>query len=698
MIRQYFTSLPNKYVYIVPVPDTKYPENKVKALEAAVKVLFSEPFHGVLHTSEAFGKLYEANGGKWELGRNQFPSTVLLEEEIARLDCTSTTMADASFRRGMIAAMRSQFPISWPTVDMAIRREINDPLGAGKQVLYLFGKKPGEKNWRFAGGFKDRKDKSFEESTYREGGEEVLVEGVDPQKVFEPPYYISSRNVNDWRYADEPDGITTHFYGMNFIGTDDQIKANDDLADAKWFAIDEKYGKEITITPDMVEGEHKFLLEDLCEYERKQASWKRCSKCNTVLTCDCGFPTHPYATKEKRSTEHAILEIDMDTDTLIPKIHETRTKAVLIITGGGTEVLPVLLKRGGGSATLLSAVVPYANAETVELLGGEPEKFVSEQTARQLAMAAYQRALELRSKDEPVCGVACTSALQKTPEEREGRIHHIFCALQTGYKTISLSLTLDAGHFTWEWQGQPIKPTAYDVREWEETINAKMLLALVAEGCGLRAEVVHPKIVRRESTLLDTWLPQLLSGEATSLVYMPEFHDMIAMPVGNNIPEYLLPGSFNPMHPGHVEMAEHVENFSGNKVAFEISIRNADKPMLDFITLQERLESCGKKRHVWLTNAPTFAKKALIFPGTTFLVGWDTAKRIVDPKYGNVDKAITTFEKTGVRFIIFGREINGEYHCELDGFPKRFCDLSSEVIERLHNRAVSSTGIRSEEK
>src|ERR1035437_6267149 len=97
----------------------------------------------------------------------------------------------------------------------------------------------------------------------------------------------------------------------------------------------------------------------------------------------------------------------MTPEELVPLIHKTATKAVLIITGGGTEVLPMLLKRGGGSATLLSARVPYANAETIQLLGGKPEKFVSEQTTRQLAMAAYQKALELVEGNEPVIGVAC---------------------------------------------------------------------------------------------------------------------------------------------------------------------------------------------------------------------------------------------------------------------------------------------------
>jgi hypothetical protein len=62
----------------------------------------------------------------------------------------------------------------------------------------------------------------------------------------------------------------------------------------------------------------------------------------------------------------------VETSKLASLIHATPTKAVLYITGGGTDVLPLLLNRGGGSATLLSARVPYANEETIELLGGTP--------------------------------------------------------------------------------------------------------------------------------------------------------------------------------------------------------------------------------------------------------------------------------------------------------------------------------------
>jgi hypothetical protein len=378
----------------------------------------------------------------------------------------------------------------------------------------------------------------------------------------------------------------------------------------------------------------------------------------------------------------------MTPEELVPLIHKTSTKVVLIITGGGTDVLPMLLRRGGGSATLLSARVPYANTETVELLGGEPEKFVSEATTRQLAMAAYQKALALSTDNAPVIGVACSSALQKTPNEREGRIHYIHAALQTGSKTVSLSVTIDPKKFT-PWN-------AIQTREWEEGINADLLLNLVAEGCGIEGRLALPAVdvVRRESSIYSGYFPELLDSKVKALAYTPNMG--IFLPFGrSDMPRYLLPGSFNPAHAGHEEMAAYVERHGIGSCDYELSIRNADKPILDFISLEERLKTVGDRR-VWLTNAPTFAEKARIFPNTTFLVGYDTIIRIVNPKYGNVDEVYKTFMDCGTRFLVFGRKVNGVYHAGVDGLPERFAALCKEVTEPLNFRDVSSSNIRNE--
>jgi bifunctional NMN adenylyltransferase/nudix hydrolase len=123
----------------------------------------------------------------------------------------------------------------------------------------LLGKKPGENGWRFPGGFKDRGDMNFETAVWREAGEEVLRPGTDIEKSLTYPKYIGSRNINDWRYRDEIDGVTTMFYETSFIGNPEDVLAGDDLGETAWFDLS-------LVTPDMMEGEHVHLLKMLLEY------------------------------------------------------------------------------------------------------------------------------------------------------------------------------------------------------------------------------------------------------------------------------------------------------------------------------------------------------------------------------------------------------------------------------------------------
>lgn len=104
-------------------------------------------------------------------------------------------------------------------------------------------------------------------------------------------------------------------------------------------------------------------------------------------------------------------------DEMVQRIHATPTKAVIVITGGGLEALPMLTAQGGASNTLISAIVPYDPDETVALIGGKPDKIVSEEVARSLAMVAYRRA-RARIPDRPVVGVAMTNILQRVPDFR----------------------------------------------------------------------------------------------------------------------------------------------------------------------------------------------------------------------------------------------------------------------------------------
>lgn len=372
----------------------------------------------------------------------------------------------------------------------------------------------------------------------------------------------------------------------------------------------------------------------------------------------------------------------MTTEELVDKIHATPTKAVVIAAGGGSEVLKALLHRGGGSATLLAGYTPYAKGATVELLGGTPDKFASEQTARALAMAAYQKALKLKDGGYPVIGVAATCSLQGVPEEREGRVHTMFWALQTADKTVSLRATAVYTGIS-----------AAIQRMAEELLVAEILLNLVAEGCGLseRTDSRYQLLVRK--SVVDSDFADLLSGKYSAIPYFKgkPFLD-------TESGEALLPGSFNPIHKGHIEMAKIAAKECGGRCDLELSILNVDKPALDFISLRERLDEIGKTDLVtWVTAYPTFVQKALNFSNVTFVIGHDTAVRICDSKYSSdVAETIDRLERFGAQFLVFGRDYGPGKGLGLtvDKFPDQFKRLCKVVDANHFLMDISSTQLR----
>ena len=124
-------------------------------------------------------------------------------------------------------------------------------------------------------------------------------------------------------------------------------------------------------------------------------------------------------------------------------------------------------------------------------------------------------------------------------------------------------------------------------------------------------------------------------------------------------PLALLPGSFNPLHQGHWELAAVAARLLGVPVAFELSLGNVDKPDLAGDEVERRARQFAGKADLWLTRAPTFVHKARLFPGTVFVVGADTAARVVAARY-YVDhaahhQAMASIADLQCRFLVAAR-------------------------------------------
>ena len=62
---------------------------------------------------------------------------------------------------------------------------------------------------------------------------------------------------------------------------------------------------------------------------------------------------------------------------------------------------------------------------------------------------------------------------------------------------------------------------------------------------------------------------------------------------------------------------------------------------------------------MWLTCAATFERKAELFAGVAFVLGWDTAVRVIDPRYygGQAARhaALRKLVNFGCRLVVGGR-------------------------------------------
>lgn len=349
----------------------------------------------------------------------------------------------------------------------------------------------------------------------------------------------------------------------------------------------------------------------------------------------------------------------------IQEIHKSNKKMVLAIAGGGAEAIGELLRYGGGSATVLDAHVPYCQRAFKEFIGGEPDKFVSEDAACQLAMAAFQRARHLHGSWQDVFGVGVTCSLTKT-NEREGRKHTVWLATQNADITTSIGFSI---------------PSRL-IREDQETLVAELILQQIAQCCGVKPDTQSAVVDATVNTYSGcTGCSLLFVGEANLVSIKNEIITWRGPPA-----KIIFPGSFNPPHASHLKMvaiASSLVNTAEPKVDFEISICNIHKPMLTYKSVAERVNHFKDLPHnVWLTNAPKFWQKALIFPDRTFVVGIDTALRICNQDcYENdseFNHAITIFNDLNINWMVFPRQ-------KTDG---TLC--AKEDLENLDNRIFAT--------
>ncbi|HME22191.1 MAG TPA: hypothetical protein VKI44_12775 [Acetobacteraceae bacterium] len=370
---------------------------------------------------------------------------------------------------------------------------------------------------------------------------------------------------------------------------------------------------------------------------------------------------------------------------LISALHTSGRKAALAITGGGSGAVGELLRVPGGSRLLIEAQIPYDAQALAAFLGFAPAQACSADTAIAMARSVRARAARLVPAGTDLVGLGATAALvSDRPRKGEHRFH------------IACANSAHIAHCT------GVMAKGRRDRAAEEDLVSRAIVLWLAYACGIAAPSPRSLLdvdEHFEETVVATvdTIDQLLAGELDRVTVQPDGQMMLSAPRH----PVVLPGSFNPMHAGHVLLARVAEELRQLPSAFEISVTNVDKPPLAGETVRRRVAQFAWKSPVELTRAPTFVEKSRLFPRTTFVIGADTAERLVAPRYYGDDEvrmhvALEEIGNSGGSFLVAVRIDAAGRVRALDDIPvpRRYTDLFTEIPEHRFRIDTSSSEIR----
>lgn len=375
--------------------------------------------------------------------------------------------------------------------------------------------------------------------------------------------------------------------------------------------------------------------------------------------------------------------MDQPVHDIIRQIHSQPTQAALVVSGAGSLALAWLLGVPGASRTVLEVTLPYSYSAFERFIGFRPRQFVSVETAQIMAETAYRRARLLAVDGLPSVGLACTATIvTDRPKRGEHRAH---VAVWDERGVACYVLVLAKGRRD---------------RTGEEEVVSRLIIYALARACGIDASLdmglLPGEVVQTGWRDAPDRILQVLRGELAAV--MVDMNRQVSLDLPRR--RVILPGAFNPLHAGHIHLAHVAGQLAGLPICYELSIRNVDKSPLLEADIRQRLEQFAGQGDIAITSAPLFEQKAALFPNCVFVVGFDTATRLVNPRYyGGREQAmlesLAKIRAAGCRFLVAGRLYEDRFRTLREvAIPPGFEDMFTEIPPDLFRADVSSTELR----
>lgn len=369
---------------------------------------------------------------------------------------------------------------------------------------------------------------------------------------------------------------------------------------------------------------------------------------------------------------------------LINDLKSTNTSLYIACTGGGSGLQDILWKEPGASSFLVGASFPYSTTEFDSFIGYQKKnKYCSREGAIEFAMASYIRAREyciLNNKDNPVgIGISCACT---TNRDKKGanRVHTAWVnkfGISSAFVEFNTSIREADGEFV----NQIGLATIADAIGKEYTFKIN--------GFDLSGNITFHNITTSERyvrLLMKEFAPQ----QACELFFQyPYFCNdgTKSNPLFTSV--IFLPGSFNPIHDGHRDIAWKTSCLTKQNPTYMITSDSIHKKSLTVSEMLDRVAMVRLERYgiykcpnlLFTQEDPLFIDKAKNNPGCSFVIGYDTAERMLDPKWGpEIILMLHEFRKYRTKFYICGRIINEELKTIKDlSYPSYFSDLLIEV-------------------